>query len=196
MKKILFLGCHCDDIELGCGASINKLSGSCIDCVVLSQESIDGTNLKDISLKALTSLGANSVHFFQFKPSFFNKEIQKLWETLKQFDISEYDTVFTQEPDSHQDHVNLYEATNRLFRGKNIITYVSSIVSCPFFSPNYFVGLTESHVENKLKALENYTMYQNKTYFNPDVVTSHLCLNGALANCQYAEGFSIKRLII
>jgi LmbE family N-acetylglucosaminyl deacetylase len=194
LNKILFIGSHCDDIELGCGGAIHKWQNYTIDCVVLSQYTIKGQPLIDASTKALKSLGARDIHFYHFSPSYFHNRNQEIWEVLSEFD-TDYGTIFTQEPDQHQDHEAVYKITNRLFQGKNIITYCSSVLSCPNFKPNWFVTINEDNLKAKLAALETYDTYQEKPYFRPDLIRAQAVINGVLSSSNLAEGFAAKRVI-
>ena len=192
--KTLFIGCHCDDIELGCGGTIAKNPEN-VHCVVLSQKTIEGDPLCEISEKSLQSLGVRSSDFYDFSPSFFFKETQQIWKILKSYDLDLFGTIITQESDHHQDHRDLFSICNRMFLGKNLLTYSASILSCPQFVPNLFVTLEQSHIEAKLAALKHYYMYQERSYFRKETILANLTTNGVIANHRYAEGFSVKRIV-
>ena len=195
MPKTLFIGCHCDDIELGCGGTISKFRDQPMDAVILSQKTLDGKSLKNISYKTLNQLGINNIYFYKFKPSFFYQHTQQIWEVLKQYDTKQYNCIFTQESDTHQDHCDLFHITNRMYLDKSIITYSSSVVSCPEFKPNYFIGLKKKNVNKKLRSLKKYKIYKDKIYFQKEIIMSNLLTNGAISGHKYAEGFRIHRVI-
>lgn len=194
LNKILFIGCHCDDIELGCGATIDKWKNKQIDCIILSQKTIDEKSLKKTSTKSLKKLGVKNLFFYDFSPSKFHEKTQQIWEKLIKFD-TDYGSVFFQESDHHQDHETLYKVTNRMFQGKNLFTYCASPISCPNFKPNFFVEISKKNLKIKLKSLKNYKIYKNKPYFDKKLIKSIAKINGSLAMCNLAEGYRIKRII-
>jgi hypothetical protein len=50
-------------------------------------------------------------------------------------------------------------------------------------------------MECKLHALAEYHTYENKYYFNPNILRATLIRHGALAERPYAEGFDILRIV-
>ncbi len=200
-KRILIIGAHPDDIELGCGALISHINDSAaVCCVTLSD------NQKNPGLKALPSEHFQSLQLLGVKKEDI---ILKDFETRRfpQFrqEILEYliglngqflpDVVFVHtRSDLHQDHVTTTEETLRAFRGTSVLGYDVIRSSYGFF-PTFFIEVTEKDVENKISALAQYKTYAGKYYFEADVTRATLIRHGALAEKKFAEGFDIFRII-
>ena len=88
--KVLFLGSHCDDIELGCGGTIFKHRNDWqITCAVFMTEGshINYPNLSRHSKDALNILEVKDVRHFNFPVNKHWNHRQKIWEELHALDI-------------------------------------------------------------------------------------------------------------
>ncbi len=105
------------------------------------------------------------------------------------------DIVFVHtKSDLHQDHNTVTEEALRAFRGITVLGFDVIRSSYGFF-PNLYAQVNETDVQEKIKALSRYETYTGKYYFNPEVTRATLLRNGALCECQYAEGFETLRII-
>ena len=199
MKRILILGSHCDDIELGCGATIYKHREEWeTTCAVFMKhgDHINYKNLCEVSHKSLSFLGANEIRHFDFPVNNHYQHRQKIWETLHSLDKEiQPEIVITQQPDEHQDHETLYLETLRNFRKSSIISYRSSIRNCMNFEHHVFETLDRPHVNAKLDALKMYNMYTDKVYFKPENVESMLRVQGIYVEAEFAEIFGAIKVI-
>jgi len=129
MRRILCLGAHSDDIEIGCGGTILKLirdGGDLnIHWVVFSAE---GTRAKEARRSAATFLKGvqcNKVLVKSFRTSFFpyhGKEIKEAFEEIKT--SFQPDLVLTHHHDNrHQDHRVLSDLAWNTFRNHLILEY-------------------------------------------------------------------------
>jgi len=195
--KILFLGCHCDDIELGCGGTVHKLGANDISCVVLSVESpIQGRTfmLKSQSINSLRSLGVSDIKHWDFLVNHFHESRQKIWEILR--DLNEKlspDIVFTQEDDLHQDHSTLYKETLRNFRKSSILTYKASARNSPDISFNYYEPLSREDLRAKVTALAEYIDLDFLYYCKPESLEAVARVTGIPVEEEFAEGFNVVR---
>ena len=119
--KILCLGAHSDDIEIGCGGTIMKLlqtySNAELLWVVFSANEIRKQEaLKSASL-LLEKASNKEIIIHHFRDSFFpyqGSEIKESFEDMKTFNP---DIIFThQSNDYHQDHRQISELTYNTFR--------------------------------------------------------------------------------
>lgn len=200
-RRILFLGAHPDDIELGCGALIHKIVNKTdILCVTLSDNKKNPTlqNVKDEHHRSMDVLGVpeNQVVVGTFETRRFPQARQEILEYLiKHNHDFRPDIVFVHaRADIHQDHNTLTEETLRAFRGVSVLGFDVIRSSYGFF-PNFLVEVSEEDVQAKLDALACYDTYQDKYYFDPDITRATLIRNGAIAERKYAEGFDILRIV-
>ena len=200
-KRVLFLGAHPDDIELGCGALIHHIARiSDVLCVTLSDNQKNPLlqNVVDESCKSMEILGVPRDHvvFGPFTTRVFPESRQQILEYfLKLRNDYKPDIIFVHsKQDVHQDHQTMTEEALRAFRGITVLGF-DVVRSSNGFFPHFLIEVSEEDVEAKIKALGQYETYRDKYYFNCELTRSILVRHGALAERQYAEGFDILRIV-
>ena len=200
-KKVCFIGAHPDDIELGCGAFISNINGKAeILCVTLSdnQKNPALTHVVDEHYRSMNVLGVPRQHIRlgTFVTRRFPELRQEILEYLYQLNHDyQPDIVITHtRADIHQDHQQTTEEVLRAFRGTTVLGYDALRSSYGFF-PHFLVEVTQEDVERKIKALAEYSTYNDKYYFDAEVLRATLIRHGALAERPFAEGFDILRIV-
>src|ERR1700690_1811750 len=170
-KRVLFLGAHPDDIELGCGALIHHIAEiSHLRCVTLSdnQKNPALKNVVNEHYKSLAILGVppENAIFGQFTTRIFPDARQDILEYfLKLREEFQPDIIFVHSrQDVHQDHNTMTEESLRAFRGITVLGFDVVRSSYGFF-PHFLVEVTEDDVNSKIKALSQYETYRDKYYF-------------------------------
>ena len=200
-RRVLFIGAHPDDIELGCGALLAAIVGkAAVRCITLSdnQKNPELANLVEEHRRSMTILGVadDQILFGQFETRNFARDRQEILEYLYALN-QEYqpEIVFAHSPaDIHQDHAVVTQESLRAFRGKTVLGFDVLRSSYGFF-PQFIVEVDEDHVEKKIAALAEYKTYGDRYYFDPGVIRSTLVRHGAIAGHPYAEGFDILRIV-
>lgn len=200
-RKVLFLGAHPDDIELGCGALLAHIASQAdVLCVTLSDNQKNPA-LKDLVAEHRRSMaelgvGPERIVLGEFETRYFPRDRQQILEYLYELNRKhrpEIVFVHTQS-DIHQDHgVTTVEAM-RAFRGTTVLGFDVLRSSYGFF-PQFLVEVTAADAEKKVRALRQYTTYCDKYYFDPDVIRATLIRQGALAEVPFAEGFDAIRVV-
>ncbi len=200
-KRVLFLGAHPDDIEIGCGALIHNIVNKTeILCVTLSdnQKNPDLKKVKNEHLESMKVLGVpeEKVVFGPFETRVFPDSRQDILEYfLKLRKEFKPDLIFTHsKQDVHQDHNTMTDEALRAFRGITVLGFDVVRSSYGFF-PNFLVEVTEENVNKKIEALAQYATYQDRYYFNAELTRSIMVRHGALAERPFAEGFDILRIV-
>ena len=201
-KKVLFLGAHPDDIEIGCGALIHHIVKQRTDflCVTLSENRKipDLINVKDEHFRSMKVLGVpeDMIAFGPFITRVFPDARQEILEYfLKLRKDFKPDLIFTHsKQDVHQDHNTMTDESLRAFRGITVLGYDVVRSSYGFF-PHFLVEVTEEDVNKKIEALAEYETYRDRYYFNAELTRSIMMRHGALAECPFAEGFDILRIV-
>jgi LmbE family N-acetylglucosaminyl deacetylase len=203
--RLLCLGAHCDDIEIGCGGTILKLATPQrkieVQWVVFSsdedrkQEALKSVEafLCDVTTKKVTVLGLRDGFF-----PYIGAHLKERFEQLK----AEFspDLILTHyRNDLHQDHRLVSELTWNTFRNHLILEYEIPKYDGDFGSPNLFVPLDESICRRKIDAiLDAYQSQSGKHWFSRDLFSAILRLRGMEANaCSgYAEGFYCRKAVL
>ena len=204
-KKILCLGAHCDDIEIGCGGTIIKLVRTLKDAeilwVVFSSDDRRGKEALKSAKDFLRDVKKKRIQINRFRNSFFpyhGAEIKEHFEKLKQ----EFhpDIIFTHyRKDLHQDHRLISELTWNSFRDHLILEYEIPKYDGDFGSPNFFVCLDDVICRKKIdKVLKYFQSQYDKAWFTRDTFLSILRLRGVESNApdKYAEGFYCRKIIL
>ena len=200
-KRILFLGAHPDDIELGCGALIAELAGKTELLAVTMSDNHHNSSLHSLPgqhAAAMATLGLqpDQVRLLTFEtrrfPQFRQEILEAMIQLLKEFDP---EIVFVHSPaDLHQDHKTTTEEALRAYRGRTVLGFDVIRSSYGFF-PTFLIPVSEEALTKKLNALACYTTYRDKYYFDPELTRATLIRNGALCERKLAEGFDILRMV-
>ena len=200
-RKILFLGAHPDDIELGCGALLAHISGiTDVLCVTLSdnRKNPELRNLPEEHNRSMAVLGVppEMAILGSFETRNFPRDRQDILEYLYELNRQHQpDIVFVHsQADIHQDHNVVSEEALRAFRGVTLLGFDAIRSSFGFF-PHFLIEVTEQDVERKLQSLAEYKTYKDTYYFSPEVTRATMVRHGALAEKPYAEGFDILRIV-
>jgi LmbE family N-acetylglucosaminyl deacetylase len=200
-KRVLFLGAHPDDIELGCGALLHNIVAKTeVLCVTLSdnQKNPDLQNVKNEHFESMKVLGvpADKIIFGPFATRVFPDSRQEILEYFRQLrgDFKP-DLIFTHSrQDVHQDHNTMTDEALRAFRGITVLGF-DVVRSSHGFFPHFLVGVTEEDVNKKIEALSKYETYRDRYYFNSELTRAIMVRHGALAERPFAEGFDILRIV-
>jgi len=202
--KILCLGAHPDDIEIGCGGTllrmIDEVPNACFYWVVFSgteQRQKEAIESAEIFLKKLENKNIIIKHFQESYFPFIGAQIKNYFEELK-VEFSP-DVVFTHyKKDAHQDHRLISDLTWNTFRDHFILEYEIPKYDGDLSTPNAYVDLGERHVNKKiLHILDVFETQKGRSWFTEDTFRSILRLRGIESNAQgkYAEGFYCRKIV-
>lgn len=202
--KVICLGSHCDDIEIGCGGTVLKLiqtyQNIIIYWVVFSSNPQREKEANVSANKFLANVKNRSILIKNFKDGFFpfiGAEIKEAFEQLKQ-DINP-DLVLTHyRNDAHQDHRLISDLTWNTFRDHLILEYEIPKYDGDLGNPNFFVHLDKAICQKKIDYLLNsFESQKNKHWFTEETFMSILRLRGVEANApeKYAEAFYCRKIV-
>lgn len=201
--RILAIGAHPDDIELGCGGSIAKLirQGAHVRTLVLSQghrgadskfDRISETN------EALRLLGVEDLHFAELTDTrmhdHFNELITLIEQHVKEFNPDRVYTMF--EHDRHQDHRTVFEATIVACRGVRQILSYETPSSWPNFNPVVFEELAQEDMDVKIDALKCHLSQAYRDYTQRGHLSVSANFRGQQIGLGMAEGFIPYKFVL
>jgi LmbE family N-acetylglucosaminyl deacetylase len=202
--KILCMGAHSDDIEIGCGGTILRLADQYPSCefhwIVFNAIGTRETEARSAAqLFAGARLKEPLLKTFQdgFMP-YVGSEVKAVFENdLKQLSP---DLIFTHNGnDAHQDHRLISQLTWNTFRDHFILEYEIPKYDGDLGRPSVFVPLDKEVCERKVDYLMNaFQSQQTKRWFQPDTFFSLMRLRGmeCAASSGYAEAFYCRKLLI
>jgi LmbE family N-acetylglucosaminyl deacetylase len=204
--RVLAIGCHADDIEIGCGGTLLDLAERRADLevtwLVLSAHG-DRADEATASARAfLEGLDAPPRIFVEsFRDGFFPYEGAAVKERFEQLKAEVTpDVVFTHTgSDRHQDHRLACELTWNTFRDHLILEYEIPKWDADLTPPNVYVPLDEATVGRKIRLLlEHFASQHDRHWFTDDLFRSLLRLRGMEANAEsgYAEAFHCRKLVL
>ncbi len=204
-RRLLLIGAHADDIEIGCGGTVLRLieEGQCLEvCWVVLSGGDERASEAEVSAQAfLRGVEPRKIVLRSFRDGFFpyhGDDLKDFFEELKAAFVP--DIIFThRREDMHQDHRIVAELTWNTFRSNLILEYEIPKYEGDLGSPNVFVELSEEICQRKVGALLAGFPSQNcKRWFTADLFFSLLRLRGMESGSsgRFAEGFHCRKLLL
>jgi LmbE family N-acetylglucosaminyl deacetylase len=204
-RKVLCLGAHSDDIEIGCGGAILRWLEQNSDLEFYWLVLGAGGQRKKEALKsaALFLQGARrkKIVVENFRDGFFpynGAEIKEYFEALKR--AYSPDVVLTHyRDDRHQDHRLVSDLAWNTFRRELILEYEIPKYDGDFGQPNFFVQLTEAVCHKKIDyILRMFQTQAKKHWLTEDTLRAVLRLRGVECHApgRYAEAFYCRKMIL
>jgi LmbE family N-acetylglucosaminyl deacetylase len=203
--KVLCLGAHCDDIEIGCGGTIMNLIDGYQNIefylvVFCSTREREEESYKSFEI-FLKKVQKKSIDIFNFKDGFLPYQTDKVkyvFEKMKKTFVP--DLVLTHyRDDRHQDHRTVSDLTWNTYRDHLILEYEIPKYDGDFGTPNFFVELSEATCRQKIdNILHAYTSQRDKHWFTEDIFLATARLRGmeSCAKSKYAEAFYCRKIVL
>ena len=203
--RVLAIGAHADDIEIGCGGTLLRLSDmnpqAEIVWVVLSGDERRGGEARASAADFARGFASSEVILGGFHDGFLPYEggdVKTFFEDLKG-GVSP-DVIFThQRADLHQDHRLACELTWNTWRDHLILEYEIPKYDGDLGAPNLFVHLDASVATRKIDLLLTHFGSQlDRRWFTEDLFRSMLRVRGMESNAPtgQAEAFYCRKLVL
>lgn len=202
--RVLLIGAHCDDIEIGCGGTVMRLIKEfkikAVKWVVFTSNALRAEEARKCADVFLQGNASKEVVVLDLKDGhlpFAGTKVKEHFEELKPF---QPDVIFTHaRHDRHQDHKMLAEMTWNTFRDHTILEYEIPKYEGDLGHPNFFVTIDVDTANRKADAVvEGYPSQGNKQWFDRETFLSLMRIRGleSASPTRYAEGFYVSKAVM
>jgi LmbE family N-acetylglucosaminyl deacetylase len=203
MRRVLAVGAHPDDVELGCGATLlaHSAAGDAVTMLVMTGgENGPGDGAAVVGRRAEQELAARTLGarlmWGGLRDCSLTPDAATVAIVERAIAETDADVVYVHAPDdSHQDHRATASATLSAARRLSRVLHYQS-PSTLTFSPTTFVDVT-AYLSGKLAALGAHaSQVEMSAMVEPDAVVASARHWGAQARIGYAEAFAPTRMVI
>lgn len=203
--RILCLGAHCDDIEIGCGGAVLRLlserPGSTVRWVAFASNPAREAEARAGAGAFLEQAADRQVVIHKFRDGYLpfqGAEVKDAFEAAKA-DFRP-DVVLTHHRhDRHQDHRMVAELTWNTYRDHLILEYEIPKYEGDLGTPNLYLPLPEPVARRKIELiLRSYPSQAGKRWFRPETFEAVLRLRGIECNAPegFAEAFHATKVVV
>lgn len=203
--RILCLGAHCDDIEIGCGATVLRLlqawPGAQMRWVVFTGSSARQAEARAAADIFLAEAGDSTVELLSYRESYlpqFWGPVKEEFERIKA-EFSPSLILTHARDDHHQDHRVISELTWNSFRDHLVLEYEIPKYEGDLGNPNLFVPIERRQAEAKAQTLMTcFASQRKRQWFDPATFLGLMRLRGIGCNAPsgYAEAFTVRKMVI
>ena len=199
VERVLAIGSHADDIEIGCGATLLALTRKRplhVTWVVIAASGTRADEARQSAEAFLTDAANADVRILEFRDSFLPYDGGKVKEAFEDLKDVDPDLVLTHtRHDLHQDHRLACELTWNTFRNHLILEYEVPKFDGDVGVPNVFVPLETELVDTKVDLIGKYFQTQSgKHWFDEELLRALMRLRGMECATRYAEAFTCRKL--
>lgn len=204
LRRLLAIGAHSDDIEIGCGGTIGRLTQEYPDLevcwVVMSAHAARREEAQASASALLAGAARHEIILHEFRDGFLPYAGAAPKERLEEIKSRiEPDLILTHRGgDAHQDHRLVSELTWNTFRDHLILEFEIPKYDGDLGNPNFYVRLDEALVAAKVRHLLRFFPSQRgRRWFTEDLFRGLMRLRGMEANAPsgYAEAFFARKAV-
>jgi LmbE family N-acetylglucosaminyl deacetylase len=202
--RVLCIGAHCDDIEIGCGATLLRLADERpleVTWLILSSTAERAREARVSAGRFLRAARSSTLLIEALRDGYLPAdwaEAKDAIEALKR--QARPDVIFTAERDDrHQDHRVVSELTWNTFRDHLILEYEIPKYDGGLGAPNCYVPLTRATAQQKARLLvASYPTQRARAWFSADTFMALMRLRGVECNAPegYAEAFHARKVVV
>ncbi len=201
--RVLAIGAHSDDIEIGAGGAILSWIASgaevSVDWCALSAPGERADEARASAMEFLAAAKQADIHLGDFRDGYFPAErtAVKDWvEGLKR--LEKPDVILChQRNDAHQDHRLVCELTWNTFRDHLILEYEIPKWDGDLGQPNIYVPLSADVLAKKIELLhKHFGTQRSKAWFDDETFRALARLRGVECRERYAEAFFARKLLL
>jgi LmbE family N-acetylglucosaminyl deacetylase len=203
--RLLCLGAHCDDVEIGCGATVLDLLARGVRLevawCVLGSTPPRAAEARASAQAFLEGAAEARIDVQGFRDGHFpwqGSALKEWFETLKALPRPDLILTHTRD-DRHQDHREVCGLTWNTFRDHLILEYEIPKWDGDLGRPAVYVPVSEAALERKIDLLHRHFPSQaGKHWFDRDTFRGLARLRGLESNSptRFAEAFHAPKLVL
>jgi len=202
--KLLCLGAHADDIEIGCGGMILRLAAEAPDLVVrwivFSGAGLREAEARNSAAAFLENVSEKQIEVLAFRDGYFpfqGADIKDRFEDVKH-DLDPSLILTHWQGDAHQDHRLLAELTHNTFRDHLVLEYEIPKYDGDLGNPAFFVPLTGAQIRRKLDIIgRHFSSQRGRSWFSDETFLAMARLRGIGCSAPdgLAEAFYARKIV-
>ncbi len=204
VTRVLAIGCHADDLEIGCGGTLLSFARARPDLevtwVVLGAEGKRASEARASAEAFLAGAALSEIVLHTFRDAYMpyhGESVKEAFEDLKRVDP---DLVLTHTRDDlHQDHRLACELTWNTFRDHLILEYEVPKWDGDLGRPNLYVPLADEIVDQKLDlVVRHFPSQAGKHWYDAETFRGLMRIRGleCASPSRYAEAFYAPKLVL
>jgi LmbE family N-acetylglucosaminyl deacetylase len=203
--RLLALGAHADDIEIGCGGSVLSLIAQQpalqVTWVVFGARGHREAEARASAQAFCAGAAALDVQVFDHPDGQFPQDAVRLKQRFEALKAQvQPDLIFTHAlHDRHQDHRQVAEMTWATWRAHTVLEYEIPKYDGDLQPTNLYVPLTEAQAQRKVDLLlEHFASQRERHWFTADLFLAAMRLRGIESPqpTRHAEGFHARKLAL
>lgn len=202
--KLLCLGAHSDDIEIGCGGTVLRIAAEIPDLIVrwivFSGDERRRTEARNSATAILEHVSKKQIEVLGFRDGYFpsqRADIKDYFESVKR-DFNPSLILTHWQNDAHQDHRLLAELTFNTFRNHLALEYEIPKYDGDLGNPNFFVPLSRAQLQRKIDTiLQHFVSQRGRGWFEDETFAAMARLRGVGCNAPegVAEAFYARKIV-
>ena len=200
--RVVCLGAHADDVEIGAGGTVLRLLGerprTDLTLAVVSAPGARAAEARASADALLAGAASGRGHVLDHRDGFFPQAAGdiKAWlrETLEP--LAPHLVLTHRRDDAHQDHRTVADLSWQTFRGARIAAYEVPKWDGDLDRPNAYVTLDADTLDRKLGLLrDHFPSQQAKAWYDDETFRGLARVRGVEAGARYAEAFHCAKLV-
>ncbi|OZC03047.1 PIG-L deacetylase family protein [Rubricoccus marinus] len=199
--RLLALGAHADDIEIGAGGTVMRLLAERprteVTWAVLTGNELRDREAAESAQALLKDASGVTIENGRFRDGHLPASLTEVkeWAQARLGAVKPHLVLTTGLFDRHQDHRLTAELAWQTFRGATITEVEIPKWDGDTLRPNAFVRLSDVQAEAKVAHLmSHFPSQQSKGWYDADTFRATLRLRGIEAGCRWAEAFTCRKL--
>jgi len=200
--RLLAVGAHADDIEIGAGATILRLlaerRGSTITWLVASASSERASEARSSAAAFSADAASHDLVLGDLPDGRLPAQLPALKDLLESVKDRNPDLILAPHVrDAHQDHRIVAETVWQTFRSHLVLEYEIPKYDGDLGRPTLFVDVDEPTLDRKISLLQaHFPSQHGRSWWHADTFRAIARLRGMEAATDHAEAFYCRKLIL